>query len=236
MMITDDSMEAAYPSFLHRLDHPPLTFPQLSENGMGAETCRCHDRRLQQGVFHTHFRANTAMAPEIIGIDIGHGFDILHVPSLPNIRAWGWEVWHGDGTLLEGIPDKSLDFVYNSHLLEHLDHPVTAISNWIRVVADGGTVMIAVPHRFYYEKVKALPSVYNDDHRRLYLPFTYESPHTVSFYDEVMAGIDASGRHCGIAYMDQDTVGNTNWDDPDQHPDGRMSIEVVIRVGMEAWR
>lgn len=235
MMISDDSMEASYPAFLHRLDQPPLAFPELREDGMGCETARCYPRRLQQGVFHTHFRASTSMAPEIIGIDIGHGFDILHVPDVPNIRAWGWEIWHGDGTYLEGVPDRSVDFIYNSHVLEHLDESVEAIANWIRVCADGGTVMIAVPHRFYYEKVKVLPSVYNDDHRRLYLPFTNEAPDTVSFYDEVVAGIEASGRRCDIAYMDQDTVGNTNWGNPDEHPNGRVSIEVVIRVGTGAW-
>lgn len=42
--------------------------------------------------------------------------------------------------------DESLDFVFSSHLLEHLDRPAIALNEWSRVLKKGGHMFIYVPH------------------------------------------------------------------------------------------
>ena len=43
-------------------------------------------------------------------------------------------------------PDESLDFVFSSHTLEHLEHPWDAIHEWIRVLKPGGVLFLYLPH------------------------------------------------------------------------------------------
>jgi SAM-dependent methyltransferase len=42
--------------------------------------------------------------------------------------------------------DGSLDFVFSSHTLEHLDRPWDALSEWIRVLKPGGVLFLYLPH------------------------------------------------------------------------------------------
>lgn len=46
---------------------------------------------------------------------------------------------------LATIPDASLDFVIASHVIEHLEDPLGALENWLRVLRPGGVVYIGVP-------------------------------------------------------------------------------------------
>lgn len=64
----------------------------------------------------------------------------------------------------------SVDCVYASHVLEHIDDYKTAIREWFRVLKTGGYMIIAVPHMYLYEKRKHLPSMWNADHKRFYTP------------------------------------------------------------------
>lgn len=47
------------------------------------------------------------------------------------------------------IKNNTYDFVCNSHLLEHLVNPFSAISEWLRVVKPGGYVFMVVPDKNY---------------------------------------------------------------------------------------
>ena len=42
--------------------------------------------------------------------------------------------------------DHSLDFVFSSHLLEHLDEPLKALSHWDSKLKDGGVIFLYLPH------------------------------------------------------------------------------------------
>lgn len=53
-------------------------------------------------------------------------------------------VANGDNLPLE---DESLDFVINSHTVEHFYNPIKAIREWLRVVKSGGYVFMIVPHK-----------------------------------------------------------------------------------------
>jgi SAM-dependent methyltransferase len=50
-----------------------------------------------------------------------------------------------DGTELAKFADASVDFVIANHVLEHLEDPVRALRNWVRVLRSGGVLFISLP-------------------------------------------------------------------------------------------
>lgn len=50
-----------------------------------------------------------------------------------------------DGSDLSAVENESVDFVCNSHLLEHLTNPLRAIEEWFRVLKKNGHLYIIVP-------------------------------------------------------------------------------------------
>jgi SAM-dependent methyltransferase len=101
------------------------------------------------------------------GLDIGGKPDPLALyqelfPLMRTIRTWDWE--DGDAQFLNGIAEGSLDFVHSSHCLEHLANPSEGLSNWLRVVREGGHLVITVPDEDLYEQ-GVFPSSFNRDHK-----------------------------------------------------------------------
>jgi len=60
--------------------------------------------------------------------------------------------------------DKSLDYVINSHMIEHHPNPISCLLEWARVLQDGGIIFVIYPHR------NALPS---------------DVPRPISSFDEI---------------------------------------------------
>ena len=87
-----------------------------------------------------------------MGIDIGCDNDVLRLPEHLHLEVRPWDLADGDATLMAGIPDESMDFVYSSHCLEHVVFPVTALRNWWRILKRGGFLLLNIPHRDLYEK------------------------------------------------------------------------------------
>ena len=52
-----------------------------------------------------------------------------------------------DAETLQNIADNTHDFVVSSHVLEHLEDPIRAINNHMRVLKPGGIVYLALPER-----------------------------------------------------------------------------------------
>jgi len=98
------------------------------------------------------------------GIDVGAGGDPLAAQGWPRARIRSWDVGDGDGTVLRDVPDESLDFVYSSHMLEHVDDPVSCVRAWWRVLRPGGYLIVVVPHWDLYEH-GCWPSRHNGEHR-----------------------------------------------------------------------
>lgn len=101
------------------------------------------------------------------GIDIGAGEDSVghYKPCFPlmgTVRAWDKE--DGDAMLMKGVPDASYNFVHSSHCLEHLQNPVTALKNWVRICKPGGYLIVMVPDEDLYEQ-GVWPATYNPDHK-----------------------------------------------------------------------
>lgn len=43
--------------------------------------------------------------------------------------------------------DDTLDFVINSHVLEHFNDPISALKEWMRVIKPGGYLYMNIPHK-----------------------------------------------------------------------------------------
>jgi SAM-dependent methyltransferase len=52
-----------------------------------------------------------------------------------------------DAHTLASIPDCSQDFVVASHVIEHMENPLLALSHWLRVLKRRGILYLAVPNR-----------------------------------------------------------------------------------------
>lgn len=182
-----------------------------------AETRKAHERRVKSGWYKRFIKGQ--------GIDIGCGridtHDGLDTVSLTDCVHHDKDIC--DATTMEVYADNTFDYVYASHVLEHLDDPVTAVRNWVRICKPGGVVLISLPHRDLYERKRTLPSKWNLDHRYFYLPKECDPPHTFSV-EGVLRSAWVDGYKWAMKVID--TV--TNKDRPDEHADGEFSIEVTI--------
>ncbi len=103
------------------------------------ETSKAKARRVREGFFEKYCRGK--------GLDIGHGGDPL------TTTCQGWEWFHGDAQFLSGLKDEAFDFVYSSHVLEHMEDPAVALRNWWRVLKPGGGgIFCCICHTATYMK------------------------------------------------------------------------------------
>ena len=129
------------------------------------ETSGAKNRRVKEEFFENYCQGR--------GIDIGYGGDLL------SDNCIGWDKEDGDAHFLTGVPDLQFDFVYSSHLLEHLSHPDIALRSWWRILKPGGYLIIYIPHRDLYEQRKSLPSRWNKDHKHFFLLDKNENPDNI---------------------------------------------------------
>lgn len=129
------------------------------------ETSKAKPRREKEGFFAKYCQGQ--------GLDIGYGGDLL------SSNCQGWDYADGNAQYLKGVPDSSFDFVYASHILEHVRNPTVAIKNWWRVLKTNGYLIVAIPERNLYEKRTRLPSHRNNDHKHFFLLENDEAPDTI---------------------------------------------------------
>jgi len=127
-------------------------------------------RRNEEGFFEKYMSGE--------GLDIGStGYTGAwdKVGSSPMERATGVDLDYPgyDGVNLP-FEDESQDFVYSSHMLEHVPNGnvIPVLREQLRVLRIGGHMIICVPHKFLYERSMTLPSRWNQDHKRFYTPAT----------------------------------------------------------------
>ena len=101
------------------------------------------------------------------GIDVGGGQDSLALyvelfPLIQNVVIY--DAPQGDAQMLSNVDDRSFDFLFSSHCLEHVRNPVEALGNWIRVVKPGGHLVVSIPDEDLYEQ-GVWPSTFNSDHK-----------------------------------------------------------------------
>jgi SAM-dependent methyltransferase len=188
--------------------------PPPSEAGKG------YFSRLRSGFFSKYCRgelvldvgfegyANSehrASLPGAIGVDVGYpGYDGLHLP------------W----------PDCSVDCVFSSHCLEHIQFYEEVIRDWHRVLKVGGYIVCMVPSRDLYEKKRFPPSRYNIDHKRFYI-----ASRLAASFEEALEPNSFRIRHLHENDCDYDySIG------PDRHAVGCYEIEIVVeKIAKPAW-
>jgi ADP-heptose:LPS heptosyltransferase len=73
-----------------------------------------------------------------------------------------------DATDLSLFADRSLDFVFSSHLLEHLGDYEAALEEWWRVIKVGGHLVLYLPHKDFYPNIGEEGG--NPDHKHDFQP------------------------------------------------------------------
>lgn len=102
-------------------------------------------------------------------LDIGCGGykAFPHFIGVDNGKMWGkqWSDVSEDAAKLDMWVSGSCDGVFSSHLLEHIDYSMIplVLSEWCRVVKDGGHIMLYVPDEAQYPKVGT--EYANPDHK-----------------------------------------------------------------------
>jgi SAM-dependent methyltransferase len=184
---------------------------EAAERKLGAETFRSHARRLREGFYDQYLSGDAVL-------DIGYrGGKADAVPVTD--KAIGVELDYPgyDGVHLP-FEDGSQDAVFASHTLEHIDDWQTILADWFRVLKIGGYLVIAVPHQQLYERRAHLPSRFNGNHKRFYMPS--------SLMAQIEAALPlASWRLRSLRDIDE----GFRYDlPPGAHPKGCYEIELVI--------
>jgi len=184
---------------------------------LAPEAARSNDKRNQPGGFYDKFCAG-------IGLDVGYkGVGVKNPEPIPGCIGVDTGYPGYDGKTLP-FPENAVDFVFSSHVLEHIEDPLQAIKDWVRVARS--TVVIIVPHQFLYEKRKGLPSRFNQDHKRFYTPGKLLS--------EIEQAL-APNSYRVLYLRDNDEDFNYKLG-PDKHSDGSYEIECVIKkIEMPGW-
>lgn len=69
---------------------------------------------------------------------------------------------------LSPFADESMEFVFSSHLLEHIVDTETALREWWRTIAVGGYLILYIPHKMHYPAI-GQPG-HNPDHKHDFTP------------------------------------------------------------------
>lgn len=95
-----------------------------------------------------------------VGVDNGKDTRLFGTPIKPDLAV----------DTCERLPfaDASVDTVYSSHLLEHIEDYRAALAEWWRVVKPGGYLVLYLPHRDLYPRI-GQPGA-NPDHKHDFAP------------------------------------------------------------------
>ena len=88
-----------------------------------------------------------------------------HRPNCPG--SWSINLFHV-ANHLPIFASQSLDFVFSSHLLEHMDNPGKVLAEWWRLIRQGGHLVLYLPHKNFYPNIGEYGS--NPDHKHDFIP------------------------------------------------------------------
>jgi SAM-dependent methyltransferase len=172
------------------------------------------------------------------GIDIGAGADSLglYKEFFPLMRSCrGWDLPDGDAQQMATIDDESYDFVHSSHCLEHMQNPLTAINNWLRILKPGGHLICLIPDEDLYEQ-GVFPSTFNGDHKFTFSIYKKKSWSSASInVIELLASVSQGIEILKVELLDAtyrykiSDVTNVERYDQTLTPVGECAIEFILR-------
>ncbi|MCK0507907.1 methyltransferase domain-containing protein [Aromatoleum anaerobium] len=99
--------------------------------------------------------------PHFIGVDSCKDTELFGVPIRPDVKVATCE-------RLDEFEPASCDFVFSSHLLEHIEDYRAALAEWWQVIKVGGHLVLYLPHRDLYPNVGTYGA--NPDHKHDFEP------------------------------------------------------------------
>lgn len=164
--------------------------------------------------------------PRLLSLLVGRGLDIGcgTTPILESCDRWDWE--QGDAQYVPGCPLDHYDWIFSSHLLEHVKDPTSAVARWWKSLKPGGFLIVLVPDEDLYEKGH-WPSRYNFDHKHTFTCSKQESWSPVSI--NVVDMLQALPGHKLISLTVQDTDYDY-WDDNQDHDQTAGGAEASIQL------
>ena len=112
----------------------------------------------------------------------------------------------GDAETLDGLPDRTFDFVIANHVIEHLQDPILFLQSVARTLAPGGRAMIAAPDKRYcMDHSRSLTAFEHlvEDHERG--PATTQRSHYLRYFMEA-GGMNATDAETATAATDMDDI------------------------------
>jgi ADP-heptose:LPS heptosyltransferase/predicted SAM-dependent methyltransferase len=94
--------------------------------------------------------------PHFIGVDSGKDAALFNIEMRPDVVC-------EDACNLDFIDDGDLDFVFSSHLLEHIQNTGAALTEWWSKIKVGGHLVLYLPDRSLYPNIGTEGS--NPDHK-----------------------------------------------------------------------
>ncbi len=130
------------------------------------EAGKMHSYRRDKGFYEKYMWGN--------GLDIGYKgleLDPEVEPIVSNAVGIDLDTPSYDGLTLP-CADASQNFVFASHILEHVDHPLVFLREWYRVLKLGGHMLLMLPHAYLYERSLKVGGTWGSclDHKRIYTP------------------------------------------------------------------
>lgn len=188
--------ESAFP-----IDHAPP-----------GEAGKSYTRRIRTGFLERYCSGGVVLDVGYSGYDNPEG-----KTALPHAIGIDLDFPGYDGVRLP-FADESVDTVFSSHCLEHIEREQDAIREWFRVLKVGGFLVCFVPHQALYEKKASLPSRWNGDHKRFYTP--------ASLMTAVERALDVNSFR--LRHLKDNDIGFDYTIGPDAHSIGCYEIELVI--------
>lgn len=96
-----------------------------------------------------------------IGVDSTIDHELFGTPIDPDIKI-------ADAVDLSIFGDKSMDFVFSSHLLEHIKDYPKALAEWWRLIKPDGHLVLYLPHKSFYPNIGKEGA--NPDHKHDFMP------------------------------------------------------------------
>lgn len=177
---------------------------------IGPEPKRSFTKRMLPNGLYTNFCIG-------IGVDVGYGGNDS-CPAVPWAEGVDKDTPGYNGTTLP-YSDNTLDFLFSSHALEHINDYTSTLREWWRVIKTNGHMIVIVPHQYLYEKKAEKPSRFNDDHKRFYTP--------ASLLHEIEQSLQPNSyRVRWLRDNDDDFLYSLP---PEQHSAGCYEIELVLQ-------
>lgn len=104
---------------------------------------------------------STKAFPHFVGVDNGADEALFNMRVTPDLRLPTCEK-------LPQLASHSADFIFSSHLLEHIEDFEATLKEWWRIIKFGGHLCLYLPHKNFYPNI-GTPGA-NKDHRHDFLP------------------------------------------------------------------